>query len=481
MFMPYPIVTLTRFQKWDEVMKYPKPDAKMQITTGFWHVARGIALADTGKPAEAEKELAALRETAKNIPAAATLFTTPVSVALKVGEELLAGEIAQARGDRKAAIDLLRAAVAAEAKVNYAEPPDWDLPIREWLGRALLRDGQYVEAEKTYREAIKLNPRNGRALFGLAEALDKQGKSTSAELVRREFADAWANADTRLTVESLYGKSKPVASSPRSKVKLKTGITMSYVESGPADGPALILVHGFSDSSFSYSRVLPLIDKRFRIFAIDQRGHGDSDRPNDGYTMKDFAADVIAFMDAKGIQKATIVGHSMGSFVTMQTALDAPNRIERIVLIGTASNANNAAVKGLLDEVNKLQDPVPAEFAREFQVSTSSPDLPKEFIDGVVGESLKLPAYVWKKALSGVVARDYRSELNKIAVPVTIFWGEKETVFLRDEQEVLSRGLPNSTLVIYRNSGHSPHWEEPAKFASDLNKVLSEAKNKAGE
>ena len=206
MFMPYPLVTLTRFQKWDEVMKYPKPDAKMQITTGFWHVARGIALADTGKPAEAEKELAALRETAKGIPATATLFTTPVSVALKVGEELVAGEIAQARGDRKAAIDLLRAAVAAEAKVNYAEPPDWDLPVREWLGRALLRDGQYVEAEKTYREEIKRNPRNGRALFGLAEALDKQGKSTSAELVRREFAAAWANADTRLTVESIYVK-----------------------------------------------------------------------------------------------------------------------------------------------------------------------------------------------------------------------------------------------------------------------------------
>ncbi|HEX6124207.1 MAG TPA: tetratricopeptide repeat protein, partial [Pyrinomonadaceae bacterium] len=267
MFMPYPIVTLIRFHKWDEVMKYPKPDAKMLITTGHWHVARGIALADMGKPAEAEKELAALRETMKKIPAEATLFTTPVSVALKVGEEMVAGEIAQARGDRKGAITLLRAAAASEAKVNYAEPPDWDLPVREWLGRALLRDAQYAEAEKTYREEIKRNPRNGRALFGLAEALDKQGKSTSAELVRREFADAWANADTKLTAEQLFGKSAPTAVSPRSKVKLKTGITMSYVESGPIDGPALILVHGFTDSSFSYSRILPLIDKRFRIFA----------------------------------------------------------------------------------------------------------------------------------------------------------------------------------------------------------------------
>jgi tetratricopeptide (TPR) repeat protein len=206
MFMPYPFVTMTRFHKWDEVMKYPQPDPKMMITTGFWRFSRGLALAETGKPADAEKELAALRDVLKQIPATATLFTTPVSVAMKVADDLLVAEIAEARGDRKAAIDLLRAAAVSESKVNYAEPPDWDLPVREWLGRALLRDGQYAEAEKTYREAIMHNPRNGRALFGLAEALEKQGKTSSAGLVRKEFETAWANADTKLTVEALYGK-----------------------------------------------------------------------------------------------------------------------------------------------------------------------------------------------------------------------------------------------------------------------------------
>jgi Flp pilus assembly protein TadD len=147
-----------------------------------------------------------LRSTAKQIPETAVLFTTPVNIALKVADDLLVAEIAESRGDRKAAIEGLRAAVVSESHVNYAEPPDWDLPVREWLGRALLRDGQYAEAEKTYREAIARNPRNGRALFGLAEALEKQGKASSAALVRREFAQAWANADTTLTSEYLYGK-----------------------------------------------------------------------------------------------------------------------------------------------------------------------------------------------------------------------------------------------------------------------------------
>jgi pimeloyl-ACP methyl ester carboxylesterase/tetratricopeptide (TPR) repeat protein len=482
MFMPYPLVTLARFQKWEEVMKYPKPDPKMLITTGFWHVARGLALADTGKAAEAEKELAALRETAKQIPAAATLFTTPVSVALKVGEEMVAGEIAQARGDRKAAIAMLRTAAASEAKVNYAEPPDWDLPVREWLGRALLRDGQFAEAEKTYREEIKRNPRNGRALFGLAVALDKQGKTSSAELVKREFASAWANADTKLTAEALEGKtSAPTGSTARSRIKLKTGVNLSYVETGDADGTPVILLHGITDSSLSFREVLPLLDKRFRVYALDQRGHGDSDRPETGYAMKDFASDVDAFMDAKGIRKAIIVGHSMGSFVAMQTALDHPGRVERLVLIGTAPKAHKPGTEEFIAAINGLNDPVPPSFAREFVVSTSSPAVKPEFVDALTAETLKLPARVWKSALAGALARDFTPDLRRINVPVTIFWGAKETLFVRSDQDALVAGLPKSELIVYPNSAHAPHWEEPEKFASDLNKILSEAGGKVVE
>jgi tetratricopeptide (TPR) repeat protein len=204
MFMPYAIVTLTRFHKWDEMLDYPAPAPEMLITTAHWHMGRGIAFAEKGKTADAEKELAALRATAAKIPAEAHLFTTPVSVALKVADDLLSGEIALSRGDRKGAIEMLRNAAVSESKVYYAEPPDWDLPIREWLGRALLRDAQFAEAETAYREEIARHPQNGRALFGLAEALRKQGKTSSADLVQREFERAWAHADTRLVAADLY-------------------------------------------------------------------------------------------------------------------------------------------------------------------------------------------------------------------------------------------------------------------------------------
>ncbi len=204
MFAPYGIVTLVRFRKWDEVMKYPQPDADLRITNGFLNFARGMALAETGKPEDAKRELAALREKIKAIPAEKGFGNSSAHGVLKIADELLSGEILLALDSNKLAIEALRRAVAAEDVVNYNEPPDWDIPVREWLGRALLIDGQFAEAEKVYRDELAKHPRSGRALFGLAEALRKQNKQSSAQLVEREFAKSWEKADTKLNVADLY-------------------------------------------------------------------------------------------------------------------------------------------------------------------------------------------------------------------------------------------------------------------------------------
>lgn len=204
MFTPYPAVTLVRFRKWEVILREQMPPAEMVITTAMWHFARGVASAETGKPDDAEKELAALREKIKAIPPATGWGNSTAHGVLKVAEELLAGETALARGDKKAAIESMKRAAAAEDLVNYNEPPDWDLPSREWLGRALLTDGQFAEAEKVYRDELVRHPKNGRALFGLIEALKKQGKDAAA--VEAEFTKSWGKADIKLAVSDLYFK-----------------------------------------------------------------------------------------------------------------------------------------------------------------------------------------------------------------------------------------------------------------------------------
>jgi tetratricopeptide (TPR) repeat protein len=200
MFLPYPLVSMTRFSKWDEILKEPQPDASLKITTGFWHFARGSAYASTKQVDKAEAELAALQAVDKTMTDEVRMFNNPAANVLKIAELELAGRIALAKGDKKAGVDLLTQAVAAEDATNYSEPADWDLPVREVLGSVLLANGDYAAAEKVFRAEILRQPRNGRALFGLAESLRKQGKEGAAKSVQAEFEKAWQYADTKLSV-----------------------------------------------------------------------------------------------------------------------------------------------------------------------------------------------------------------------------------------------------------------------------------------
>jgi non-heme chloroperoxidase len=250
--------------------------------------------------------------------------------------------------------------------------------------------------------------------------------------------------------------------------RLENGPLIRYAEQGDPAGEPLILLHGFTDSWYSYSRLLPLLEPGgYHIFAVDQRGHGCSERPPAGYTTDDFAADVDAFMDAVGIRRATLVGHSMGSLVARRVAVRYPQRVSRLILIG-AILAANEATRELELAVRTLEDPVPADFVREFQESTIHVPVPVSFLEGVIAESLRVPARVWRDALVGLFAADDRADLGRIAVPTLLLWGEHDAYFPRAEQDELVAALPNARLQVYAEAGHSPQWERPELVARDL-------------
>ncbi|HEV3048932.1 MAG TPA: alpha/beta hydrolase [Longimicrobium sp.] len=255
------------------------------------------------------------------------------------------------------------------------------------------------------------------------------------------------------------------------EVTLPSGVRLQYAETGKADGEPIILLHGYTDSWFSYSRVLPLLAPKYRAISLSQRGHGDSDRPG-SYASADFAADVDAFMQALGIERATIVGHSMGSFIAQTVAIEYPQRVKKLVLVGSATVAGNEGVLGLRDAVQTLTDPVPYEFAYEFQASTAFVPLPQEFLETAVGESLKLPAQVWKDVLDGLIATENADRLDEITAPTLIMWGEQDGIFPRSEQDLLAARIPNATLSVYAETGHAPHWERPREFAKELEKFV---------
>jgi non-heme chloroperoxidase len=260
---------------------------------------------------------------------------------------------------------------------------------------------------------------------------------------------------------------------------LETGLRLHYAEQGDLRGEAIVFLHGYSDSWFSFSRVLPLLSPEYHAFALTQRGHGDSDKPQCCYTPEDFAADVDAFMEALGIEEATLVGASTGALFAQRVALSYPRRVSRLVLVGAQTPANeaNEVVLGLQEEVRALEDPVPPEFVRAFQEGTIHQPVPQEFLDTVVSESLKLPARVWRDYLEGAVLsidHDYVLPLREIDVPTLMLWGEQDPLFPREEQERLAAAIPGATLKVYPETGHAVHWDRPEWVVRDLEEFMKE-------
>jgi tetratricopeptide (TPR) repeat protein len=205
-FLTVPIAVEVRFQRWDEVLKMPQPAAAMKKTTAYWHFARGMALAATGKAAEAESEHRLIQEAVEKTPAD-EVFAEPIGNksrdVLTIAESVLGAKIALAKHDSANAIALLRRAVAVQDTLKYDEPPDWYYPVRESLGAVLLLNGNAAEAEKVFREDLERNPRNPRSLFGLSEALRAQGRAYDAQFVERQFQANWKGGETKLKLADL--------------------------------------------------------------------------------------------------------------------------------------------------------------------------------------------------------------------------------------------------------------------------------------
>jgi pimeloyl-ACP methyl ester carboxylesterase len=257
-------------------------------------------------------------------------------------------------------------------------------------------------------------------------------------------------------------------------VRLATGPRVNCAEHGAQGGNPIVFLHGWPDSWFSFSQILSLLPNQVRALAFDQRGFGDSDRPESGYAIPDLAGDVVALLDALEIERATLVGHSFGSFVARNAAITHPTRVARLVLIGTGFPSSNSVMRGLQAAMRDLPDPIPVDFARDFQASTVYRPLPTEFFERIVAESLKLPPRLWRLAIDRLLEYDDEEILARIAVPTLLLWGDHDALFSRAEQDRFVAALPHSRLTVYEETGHCPNWERPERVATDISDFQQE-------
>src|SRR5712672_2142236 len=157
-FMTVPLAVEVRFHKWNEILKAPQPDSAMRTATVFWHFARGLALAGTGKLDEAEAEHKIVAE-AEEQTSPDAVFQMPINNKtkdiLKIAENVLSAKISLAKNDMDATVSQLRAAVAIQDTLKYNEPQDWFYPVRESLGAALLMNGDQAGAEQVFRDDLE--------------------------------------------------------------------------------------------------------------------------------------------------------------------------------------------------------------------------------------------------------------------------------------------------------------------------------------
>jgi non-heme chloroperoxidase len=252
-------------------------------------------------------------------------------------------------------------------------------------------------------------------------------------------------------------------------IQLSTGVNLEYAEQGDVTGTPVILLHGYTESRLSYQQVLSLLPGNLHVFAISQRGHGNSSKAGSDYLPKDFAADLAVFISQKKLRSAIIVGHSMGGIIAQQFALDYPHLTKALIIIDSNAGAEaNPGLEEFIKEVSRLMDPVAFEFSEAFIKSTLVKTLDPGFYKLQVAETMKVPAAVWKAVMKGLVNANYKSVLHNIYQPTLILWGDKDFICTKTEQDVLATGIKNSTLVVYEGTGHALHWEQPERFVKDL-------------
>ena len=258
----------------------------------------------------------------------------------------------------------------------------------------------------------------------------------------------------------------PPAPMSLNHARLSNGVTLHFAAQGPKTGPAVVLLHGFTDSWFSFSRVLPQLPADMRVIAPDMRGHGDSERPPLGYRLADLAGDVLRLMDAQQIPQAVLVGHCMGSFVARKVYELAPGRVSRLVLAGAGAAMQTPVMTGLMHIINWLTDPVDEAFVREFQMSCVHSPVPQPFMEAIIANSRRMPARIWKDVMQGLLEGEIN--LSRPDVRTLVVGGRQDAVFSVPEQMALARQFPRGELHLIDGVGHSLHWEQPATFVSAL-------------
>jgi pimeloyl-ACP methyl ester carboxylesterase len=258
----------------------------------------------------------------------------------------------------------------------------------------------------------------------------------------------------------------------KKEIALDTGIKVKYVEMGRPDAPVLALLHGMTDNSRSWSLIAPALAADFRLIIPDLRGHGDSDKPDlRMYPISLYAADLASLLKALNVEKAHVLGHSLGSMIAQAFALNFPEKVDKIVLESSALVEFESLGKDIyVSAVEFGENPPTDEFMSAWYANPNPVD--EDFLTREMAESKALPPHAWRAIAKGAAASDLTHFMDEIKAPTLILWGTADGFFGVDAQKALRAAIPAARTIDYEGVGHNIHWEISDRMVKDVLEFL---------
>jgi pimeloyl-ACP methyl ester carboxylesterase len=241
-------------------------------------------------------------------------------------------------------------------------------------------------------------------------------------------------------------------------------------------GAPVVLVHGLGYARWGWEPVADLLAERFEVVLLDNRGIGESDAPPGPYAVADLTGDVLGVMDAAGLERAHVVGTSLGGMVAQELALTAPERVLRLVLVCTSPGGANAVpmpeqTVRLLAEAPALE---PAVALRRFVENALAPDAPEKLVERILGHRIRTaqPLEAWLAQAAAGAAFDAWSRLPDLAAPTLVLHGTADRVIDVGNADLLVERIPGARLELFPGCGHLLYWEQPARFVEVVGEFL---------
>jgi pimeloyl-ACP methyl ester carboxylesterase len=258
------------------------------------------------------------------------------------------------------------------------------------------------------------------------------------------------------------------------------GIQIYYEEYGK--GFPLVLINGLAFPMDLWYLQIEALCPHFRVIAMDNRGIGLTDQPDQEYTIAQMASDTAELLKSLGIEKAHVAGLSMGGFIAQQLTLTYPEMVDHLVLIatGTGGPKLHQASRPFWDEANKVLQGLKArEIYREDMILMTAPGFleryPDRFEKSIALRLKKIqPLSAFLRQQKAAHAFDSNDRIGRILKPTMVILGDKDRLFPIELSEDFRRKLPNARFIVYKNCGHAILLEKGEELSKDILAFLKE-------